>query len=77
MAFSKSGVRRACVHYDALRFLHWGMRAKLVPKSNLTMVHFDSHPDLSSESTMQANLCFEPELLYPRMHNVHHFGTVI
>lgn len=52
-------------HDEALRCLHHAIRRKRVPFENLTMVHLDAHPDLSTSVTMPADIVFDdPQELY-------------
>ena len=46
-------------HNEALSAIYKAIRRRLLPMSNISMLHFDSHPDLSVPKYIRPELIFE------------------
>lgn len=51
-------------HCDALSKIHGAIRKGALPFTDLSVLHFDAHPDLMVTPDMPAATCFHPRELY-------------
>ena len=51
-------------HQEVLRYIYRGIGSKYLPFSGITMLHFDSHPDLMAPLDMKAESVFDKEVLF-------------
>ncbi|KAG3111977.1 hypothetical protein PI124_g13422 [Phytophthora idaei] len=51
-------------HHHCLPEIHLTIRQRLLPFSDIHVLHVDAHPDLSFPTTTDTNVIFEPETLY-------------
>lgn len=49
-------------HHDVLPWIHAAMRRKRVPVTDVTLIHYDAHPDLGAVN--KAAVCRNPRALY-------------
>ena len=51
-------------HQEVLRYIYRGIGSKFLPFSGITLLHFDSHPDLMAPLDMKAESVFDKEVLF-------------
>lgn len=51
-------------HQEVIQYIHRYIAKKKLPFSGLKMIHFDSHPDLAFPKDLNAEDCFNKEILY-------------
>lgn len=51
-------------HQEVLPYIYRAIGSKHLPFSGVTLLHFDSHPDLMAPLTMLAESVFDKELLF-------------
>mmetsp|Transcript_35400 Transcript_35400/g.64831 ORF Transcript_35400/g.64831 Transcript_35400/m.64831 type:complete len:107 (+) Transcript_35400:62-382(+) len=52
-------------HDEALRCLHHAIRRRVLPFTDIALVHLDSHPDLGAPDAVAAeSICTDPHDLY-------------
>ncbi|XP_063306631.1 UPF0489 protein C5orf22 homolog [Pelobates fuscus] len=54
-------------HHDVLPFIYRAIGSKHLPSSNLSFIHFDSHPDLLIPVNMTADTVFDKEALFSEL----------
>ncbi|XP_029446360.1 UPF0489 protein C5orf22 homolog isoform X2 [Rhinatrema bivittatum] len=54
-------------HHDVLPFIYRAIGSKHLPISNISFVHFDSHPDLLIPVNMPADTVFDKETLFSEL----------
>ncbi|XP_006276384.3 UPF0489 protein C5orf22 homolog isoform X1 [Alligator mississippiensis] len=54
-------------HHDVLPFIYRAIGSKHLPASNISFVHFDSHPDLLIPVNMPADTVFDKEALFSEL----------
>lgn len=54
-------------HHDVLPFIYRAIGSKHLPASNITFIHFDSHPDLLIPVNMSADTVFDKEALFSEL----------
>ncbi|KAM9166672.1 UPF0489 protein C5orf22 homolog isoform 3-T3 [Pangshura tecta] len=54
-------------HQDVLPFIYRAIGSKHLPASNISFVHFDSHPDLLIPVNMPADMVFDKEALFSEL----------
>lgn len=65
--YSKLPVEVCESHEDALYHIQRAIASKYLPFQGITMVHLDSHPDLTIPMKMPADLVFNPEKLFEQI----------
>ncbi|KAG7388158.1 hypothetical protein PHYPSEUDO_012960 [Phytophthora pseudosyringae] len=54
-------------HHHCLPDIHLAIRQRLLPFSDIHVLHVDAHPDLSFPSAADTDVIFEPETLYDEL----------
>ncbi|XP_069814238.1 UPF0489 protein C5orf22 homolog isoform X2 [Dendropsophus ebraccatus] len=54
-------------HHDVLPFIYRAIGSKHLPASNISFIHFDSHPDLLIPVNMPADTVFDKEALFSEL----------
>ncbi|XP_075069037.1 UPF0489 protein C5orf22 homolog [Mixophyes fleayi] len=54
-------------HHDVLPFIYRAIGSKHLPGSNISFIHFDSHPDLLIPVNMPADTVFDKEALFSEL----------
>ncbi|MEE6511296.1 hypothetical protein FKM82_017776 [Ascaphus truei] len=54
-------------HHDVLPFIYRAIGSKHLPGSNISFIHFDSHPDLLIPVNMSADTVFDKEALFSEL----------
>ncbi|CAH0515099.1 unnamed protein product [Peronospora belbahrii] len=56
-------------HHHCLLDIHLAIRQRLLPFSNIHVLHVDAHPDLSFPTTIDTTVIFQPERFYNVLEN--------